>query len=498
MGELKKLTPQELAELRMQLKMEQSGLTGEEEQEILELSAKKITVTVARDKMSASIMLHEPEDEVYTKEEIIEALNKNNVIAGIDDDVVKQLVAGDLYDEEVVVAKGTPPVQGKDGYFEFFFDIVSRTKPLIREDGSADYSAMGRLATIQEGDLIAKYHNSVQGEKGETVTGAELMPRYVRELPVLRGKSIARNDETNEYTATASGKISYQNGNVEILVVYEIDTDVDSITGNIEFYGDIVITGNVESGVTVRSGRNITIEGTVSSAKLFAAGDIVLQRGIQGGGKGKVSARGNVFADFIEYAEITAGGDVNANSIIGSQIDASGHVVLQGKRGCVMGGETHALKGMTIKTAGNMAEVKTILHAGFKVEDYAKTAELIREEQQLKKTLNQIVRKMSDILQKRQQDTIKNTKQQKEILLELNEKKDLFYRRIDEILEAKQELAAKMALGRTASIIIKGDIYPGTTVGIDVAVFNVNQIESYVRYINKNDKIQRRTFPRYE
>ena len=496
MGELKKLTPQELAELRMQLKMEQSELTGEEEQEILELSAKKITVTVARDKMSASIMLHEPEDEVYTKEEIIEALNKNNVIAGIDDDVVKQLVAGDLYDEEVVVAKGTPPVQGKDGYFEFFFDIVSRTKPLIREDGSADYSAMGRLATIQEGDLIAKYHNSVQGEKGETVTGAELMPRYVRELPVLRGKSIARNDETNEYTATASGKISYQNGNVEILVVYEIDTDVDSITGNIEFYGDIVITGNVESGVTVRSGRNITIEGTVSSAKLFAAGDIVLQRGIQGGGKGKVSARGNVFADFIEYAEITAGGDVNANSIIGSQIDASGHVVLQGKRGSVMGGVTHGLKGITLKTAGNLSEVKTTLHAGFKEEDYQKTADLIREEKELTQTVNQLVEKMTAILQQRKKSNTGFNKKQKAILLELNDKKEEYYKRIDEIGKDKQELATKMALGRTASIIIKGDIFRGTTVSIDVASLNVMKQESFVRYICKNDKIERRTVPR--
>ena len=496
MGELKKLTPQELAELRMQLKMEQSGLTGEEEQEILELSAKKTTVTVARDKMSASIMLHEPEDEVYTKEEIIEALNKNNVIAGIDDDVVKQLVAGDLYDEEVVVAKGTPPVQGKDGYFEFFFDIVSRTKPLIREDGSADYSAMGRLATIQEGDLIAKYHNSVQGEKGETVTGAELMPRYVRELPVLRGKSIARNDETNEYTATASGKISYQNGNVEILVVYEIDTDVDSITGNIEFYGDIVITGNVESGVTVRSGRNITIEGTVSSAKLFAAGDIVLQRGIQGGGKGKVSARGNVFADFIEYAEITAGGDVNANSIIGSQIDASGHVVLQGKRGSVMGGVTHGLKGITLKTAGNLSEVKTTLHAGFKEEDYQKTADLIREEKELTQTVNQLVKKMTAILQQRKKSNTGFNKKQKAILLELNDKKEEYYKRIDEIGKDKQELATKMELGRTASIIIKGDIFRGTTVSIDVASLNVMKQESFARYICKNDKIERRTVPR--
>lgn len=495
MGGLTKLTPEELAELRAQLKQEQAGLTDEEEQEVLEVNAKKITVKVARDKMSATIMLHEPDEGSYTREEIMEALQKYNVTTGFDDEVIDKLVAGELYDEDVLVAQGTPPLQGRDGYFEFFFNTESRKQPLIREDGSADYSAMGRLETVEEGQVIAKYHNSTQGEKGETVTGAELMPRYVREQPVLRGKSIARNDETNEYTATISGKISYNNGNIEILVVHEIDTDVDSITGNIEFYGDIVITGNVEAGVTVRSGRNITIVGTVSSAKLFAGGDIVLQRGIQGGGKGKVSARGSVFADFIEYAEVTAGIDVNANSVIGSVIDASGHVLLQGKRGSASGGVTHGLKGITLRTSGNQSEVKTILHAGFKEEDYAKTAELLREEKQLTKTVNQLVERMTDILQKRKRNPDSFTKKQKQILLQLNEQKEQYYNRIDEITKDKQDLATKMALGRTASIIVRGDVYRGTTISIDVAALSIMNTECFVRYINKNDKIERRTVP---
>ena len=493
MGELTKLTPEELAELRKQLKQEQSGLTDEEEPELLEMKAKKITVKVARDKMTATIMLHEPEDDTYSRDEIMEALQKNNITAGIEEEVIDQLLAGELYDEEVIIAKGTPPVQGKDGYFEFFFNTESRKQPLIREDGTADYSAMGRLETVEEGQIIAKYHESVQGEKGETVTGAELMPRYVREQPVLRGKSIERNDETNEYKATISGKISYNNGNIEILVVHEIDSDVDSLTGNIEFYGDIVITGNVESGVTVRSGRNITVEGTVSSAKLFAGGDIILQRGIQGGGKGKVSARGSVYADFIEYAEVTAGADINANSIIGSTVDAFGHVLLQGKRGSVSGGVTHGLRGVTVKTSGNMSEVKTILHAGFKEEDYAKTAELIREEKTLTKTVNALVEKMTLILQLKKKDPDTFTKKQKAALLQLNDQKEQFYKRIDEVAKAKQELSTKLSLGRTSAIIVRGDVYRGTTISIDVAKLVIMEQETFVRYINKNDKIERRT-----
>ena len=58
--------------------------------------------------------------------------------------------------------------------------------------------------------------------------------------------------------------------------------------------------------------------GYTTPAQIFAGGDIILQKGIQGGGKGRVSARGNIFSDFIEYADIEAGMDVYANSIINS------------------------------------------------------------------------------------------------------------------------------------------------------------------------------------
>lgn len=496
MGELKKLTPEELAELRAKLRMEQEGTSGEDDSDEEEVDVKKITVTVARDKMQATILLAQPDTESYTRQEIIEALQKNKVTTGYNEDVIEQLVAGELYEMTVVVAEGTLPVQGKDGYFEFFFPTESRKQPLIRPDGTADYSAMGRMETVQEGDLLAKYHVAEQGEKGITVTGAELMPRLVRDQPVLRGKCISRNDETNEYFATMSGKISYSNGNIEILMVHEINTDVDMIVGNIDFYGDIVISGNVEAGVTIRSGRNITVEGTVSSAKLFAGGDIILQRGVQGGGKGKISARGNVFADFIEYADVVAGADVCANSIIGSQVDASGHILLDGKRGSVMGGFTHALKGMTVRSSGNLSEVKTVLHAGFKEEDYLKTAELIREEQTLRKSINLIIDQMTQMLQLRKQVPSRFTKKQKAILLELNDRKDEMYSRIDEIASDKQELAMRMSQGRSASIIVRGDVHKGTIISIDATNLVLLETENYVRYICKNDRIERRTVPR--
>ena len=496
MGELKKLTPQQLEELRAQLKKVQNGVESKEDHSNNSVIESKITVFVSKDLMNASVLLKDTgQEHKYSVEAIISELRKNKVVIGYKDEMISRLAKGELYDEEVVVAEGKPIIQGEDGHFDFFFGRNEKRTPFIRENGTVDYSAMGKLENVKAGDVIARYNPSKQGERGYTVTGAELIPKYVKDLQVLRGKNIERNEETNEYIAKVSGKISYSNGNIEILTVHEINGNVDLITGTIEFYGDIIISGNVEAGVVIRAGRNVTIKGTVSSAKIFAGGDIILQKGIQGGGKGKISARGSVYADFIEYTQVDAFLDVNANSIINSTVNASGQIILKGKRGSLIGGYSHGLKGITISNSGNLSESRTLLHAGFKEEDYETISDLLKEEHQLKIEVANIIGNMTNILQLRKVHPGSFSKQNKDVLFKLNTKKDEIYKRIDQIAKDKEELSKRMAIGQAANITVKGVVHIGTTISIDVARIIITRNESYVRFVCKNNIIERVTVP---
>ncbi len=496
-GDFKKLTPQHLDELRAKLKTEQNGVDGKESHSINDVIENDIIVTISEDLMSASVILKCVDNNIeFTIEDIIGELRKNKVVIGYKMDELSKLVQEKQYDIETVVAEGKPVIQGEDGYYDFFFDINEKKTPVIREDGTVDYSAMGKLTNVQEGDLLARYIPSKPGKNGYTVTGAELIPKHIKDLSVLRGKNIERNEETNEYFAKTAGKISYSNGNIEILTVHEIQGDVDLITGTVEFYGDIVVSGNVEAGVMIRAGRNVTIEGTVSGARIFAGGDIILKKGIQGGGKGKISARGSVFADFIEYTTVDAMVDVNANSIINSTVNVAGEIILKGKRGSLIGGYTHGLKGITISNSGNISETKTFIHAGFKEEDYQKTAQLLKEEQTLKKEVDTIIVTMTKMLQLRKLHPEKFTKQHKALLLQLNSQKDNAYHRVDQIAKEKEELAKRMATGKNASITIKGDVHIGTTISIDVVQLAITRDESYVRFVCRNSEIERVTIPR--
>lgn len=499
MGEITKLSHEELAALRKQIKSanpdsKELGGSSDFAAQIDE-TKKKITIELSEDLMEATVMLSVPEDGyMYTPAEIMGELRKRRVIKGTLSDVIIDMVNNCRYNENIVIARGLEMNPGSDGYYDFKFETQKITAPKIREDGTVDYAAAGRLQNVKEGDVVAVYHPAVAGTKGYNVLGDEKQPGISKDLPFLRGKYIKRNDETNEYTATKSGKISYDEAslNIEILDVHEINENVTLILGKVEFYGDLIINGDVENGVFIRAGRNVTISGTVGAATINAGGDIVLQKGIQGGGKGTVSARGNVFSDFIEYANIRAREDVYANSIINSEVDTEGQVVVSGKFGSIIGGRTHGLKGITTNEAGNESEVKTLLHAGFSETDYQEFSDLSKEEKELNKELSDLVVGITDMLKSRNKG-LSFGKPSKSKISELTAKKNEICSRLEQIKGSKEEIARRMAKGENASITVRGTIHRNVVIMIDATPIMILNNESFTRYTNKDDVIERRT-----
>lgn len=505
MGEMVKLSAEELAELRQQIK--QVGLKEEQKQEetpeakgvagkkAADAPLKRIVVRVAEDKMSATVLLTYPgEDQTYTVAEIVGELRKNKVITGIKSSVIMKMLEEQRYDEHVEVAKGNPVEPAKEGYYDFKFKTTVTKTPEIRPDGTTDYASVGRLENVEAGQVIAVYHPAKQGKNGFNVLGMEIVARIARELPILRGQNIDRNDATGEYTARISGKISLKEYNIEILDVHEIKDDVTLIQGKVEFYGDLIIHGDIENGVVIRAGRNVVINGTVGAANIYAGGDIILSKGIQGAGRGKVSARGNVFSDFIEYAKVEAGMDVYANSIINSEISTSGNVVVSGKHGSILGGTTHGLLGVTANAAGSANEVRTVIHAGFPAEDYQRFKALSHEEKKKNNELSGVIDDITVLLKARAKNGYLS-KEQRMGITTLKEKKETLCSEIEKIKKDMEDIGRSMSRSGAAGIVIRGTIFRNVMIGIDASQICITREENYIKYICKNNVIERRTIP---
>ncbi len=443
-------------------------------------------VRVTEDDRQAWLYLMPKADgNAYTKDELLGLLHEHDVVAGINVDNLIAMSKKKVYEREIKVAEFRAPEPGTDGYYEYFFDINSSTKrPTIREDGSVDYQSMNMVNNVKEGALLAKYYPAVDGIPGKDVRGFEIPVEQVKNLPPLQGKGLIRDEaDENLYRAAFEGKVEYQDGKINLNKIHQISGDVDQIIGKVEFFGDVLISGNVEAGTVIRAGKSLTIEGTVEAAHLVAGGDIILKRGIQGNQKAQVVCKGTLFADFIEHTQVKAGGNVEANIILNSNIEAEGKVVLTGKKGTLIGGNVHGTKGIDCKELGNDVEVKTIVHAGCLPEVLTNQRKLMKEEEDIKEATEALVHEVKDIEAKVKATGSISPILEKRLKALIEEKKKLD----EKMANCREKLALGMQYidkAKGATVRIDGNLYKGSVICIDQGRLPIENNTMYMEYRN--------------
>ena len=160
--------------------------------EVVSMVNSKSYVRITDDKTEAWLYLCAPEEGAgYDKTEIIQYLQKNKVVAGINESNVAAMCKKKIYEREVKIAVSETGEEGCAGHYEFFFETGKR-KPAIRKDGSVDYRSMSLIQNAEVGDLLARYYPAVQGTPGRDVTGGSQMGVVYKELRPLAGKSVMR------------------------------------------------------------------------------------------------------------------------------------------------------------------------------------------------------------------------------------------------------------------------------------------------------------------
>ena len=445
--------------------------------------AKGTKLRVEKDGMAAWLYLAPPDHrQVYTKDELITYLERNGVVKGLHSSNLSGMIKKKVYEREILVAQGKEVQNGRDGWFEYLFTPEEYCVPKIREDGTVDYTNMSALHNVHEGEKVAIYHHAEAGVDGYTVRGVDVKAKPVKELPPMRGKGVVC--EGDEYFAQTDGKIEAKNGKIDIQKVHEVAGDVTLIVGRVEFFGDVIINGNVENGVVIHAGRNIEIHGTAGSATLMAGGDVIISRGIQGGGS--IMARGNVFADFIENTTVRAGGTVLSNTILNANISAEEKVITTGRKGAVIGGYVHGFRGIEAMTAGSDAEVKTILHSGYETSVYERFLELRRKEGEIKEKLSELVDNVTDAYREKRMGGSGASMSAETRLAERDRAKRQFFEELDKISREKEALEEKMESSQGAYVRVDGRIYRNVVIGVNIEQLMLNRGTGYMVYTADN------------
>ncbi|MCM1088535.1 MAG: FapA family protein [Muribaculaceae bacterium] len=456
----------------------------EAEQEVREeesVLAKGTYLRIDEDEMAAWLYLMPPEPgQSYQKQDLIDYLAQHGVVEGLHQSNLSAMVKKKVYERDILVAQGREVQEGANGYFEYLFTPEEYGVPKVREDGSVDYTNVNALHNVKAGEKVAIYHQAIQSVDGCTVLGNVMKGQLYHDLPPMRGKGIRREDEV--YYAQNDGKIEVKDGKIDIQNVHEISGDVDMIIGKVEFFGDIIIYGNVEEGVTIRAGRNIEIHGSTSLANLYAGGDIVLSRGIQGGNKSKVSARGSVYAEFIEHTTVEAGGTVQANIFMNSNITAKEKVIATGKKGAIIGGYIDAIKGVEAINVGNDVELKTIVHCGYEAQTHERLLAIRRKETELKAKIADLVDTMSGALREKRMRGAETSQATEMKLTEWNKLKDKYFLELDNIEHDRESLEDLVKQSKGAEIKIDGNVYRGVIICVNAEQMLVERNTCFMRY----------------
>ena len=213
----------------------------------------------------------------YTLEEVREELSNKGIIINIIEENIQKLVEKNCKD--ILVAKGLEPIHEKDDVIEYRFSVDGIEKKLKEDSmGNVDFKSIGAVEAVKKGDILAIKHVSNPGRDGVDINGRLLKYKNGKKIRIIAGSGCELKG--NEIIATIEGKPYVKNNIFYVYKVYEVRSDVDLTTGNIEFIGDVLIHGNIKEGMKVSVGNSVTINKNVERAKVEGRGNITIKGNI--------------------------------------------------------------------------------------------------------------------------------------------------------------------------------------------------------------------------
>ncbi len=296
---------------------------------------------------------------------IMHKLWNEGVVYGIKGEVISQIIEQKIIGEPILIAEGKPSINGTDAVIEHRF--IKTLKPRLLTDlaGRVDYRDLGLIENVKRGEILATKREATKGIPGKTVTGKQISARDGINILLPVGQNTEIIENGNILISTANGYVVWKDTKIGIETVYRVKSDVNMNVGNIHFIGTVEIEGDVREGFRVIAGENVIINGGVDNATIRAEKNIEVKYGIRGK-RGYIYAKGNLNCKFIENTTVEVKGDVIVvDAILHSNVDAGRNVVvLEGKKGVIVGGRIRAGGEVNAKNIGSISEVLTEIEVG--------------------------------------------------------------------------------------------------------------------------------------
>ena len=435
-------------------------------------------VMISPDRMKGYISFNPPDGgRMMTFNEVLDALNRNGVIYGINKTNLESIIKYPIYNEMICMAEGLPPINGQNGKIEFHFNVKKENKPTILEDGRVDFRELNLIESAMAGQRLCTLIPPVNGKPGKTVSGTDIPPLEGKPAALPKGRNVSVSPDGISIVSNIDGQVSYLDGKINVFSAYEVPANVDNSTGNINFVGNVTVRGNVQSGFVVEAGGNVEVWGVVEGAVIKAGGDIILRRGMQGMGKGVLISGGDIIARYIENSNVEAANNIKSEAIMHSNVKCGNMLELSGRKGLLVGGTCKVGKEISAKVIGSYMYTVTDLEVGVDptVRERYKSAkdEIISIENDLRKAEQAIT-----ILKKL--EMAGGLSPQKQEIMARSVRTRVYYSsKLIELNEEVAQLENRLQQDSYGKVRGYNFIYPGTKVAIGSCMMYVRENLQY-------------------
>jgi len=422
------------------------------------------------------------------RNEIVRDMTSRNVVFGIDENAIDDYTRNRRYCTNIVLAQGKPARNGNDGVIKYYFNTDVKAKPTVNTDGSVDFFHLNTLNVCHIGDVLAEMTPEDPGEIGITIFREKISCRDVKKVRFNFSNNILLSEDKLKLVSMVNGHVTLVDNKVFVSNVLQVE-NVDNSTGNIDYEGSVQVNGNVLSNFTVRAKGNIEVKGGVEGAFLEAEGNIIINRGVNGMNKGYLKAGGNIISKFLENATADAGGYVQADSILHSQVNSQNEVIVTGSKGFIIGGKVSATNAVNVKILGTDMGSDTIIEVGVDPAvkmKYKQTQKLIVDANSKLKQIEPVLIAMTQKLKNGVNLKPDQMKYLQGMAVERKELKEL----IDENQKLMEELQQVIDSSNNAQVVITGEVYQGTKIIIADVSMIVKNTMPYCRFVKRQGEVQ--------
>lgn len=439
-----------------------------------------VTVEVSRDRMEAKIRFSVAEGQAIPTEEMVsDALQLRNVTFGIDMEAIQE---GCKDGKPFVVARGIPSIPGEDAKIIKKYDMSAKGRPVANEYDQVDYKNLNLCIIARKGQLLAERIPHTKGIPGTNIYGDNVPVKNGKPRPMPSGKGTEVKDE-NFLVAAVDGQIVENGNKISIDQRLVIRGDVGVATGNIDFIGGVEIGGDVAQGFKVKATGDVEIKGHIHGGYVDAR-NIYVNGGIHGMGRGKVHAEEDVRANFVESADIEAGGNVYIHDVVMHSTIRAGKVLqVEGGKGHIIGGMMAAGEEIQASTIGNTTNVITRLSVGVNPMLQKEYQATLKEYMESKKRLDQL-NKMLNTLGKIDLNLLPKDKVER--INALVRSQFPLAGSVERSEKQLKLLDAEMQKMKKGKIRVNDTMYPGCRLSINGIIKNVQVEEKHcVQYVEE-------------